>query len=184
MQLNQVFLSVIAATVASFSMALPLFARPATLIAQEPNSRINVRSAPTTASSSPHYGIAGDRVEVMSCVIGSDQYSWNYVKFSSGAKGWVRGDFVRYNEGMAKYGILLGRDSRSPSASSRQRINVRSAPSVNAPSPHFGLEGDIVQRLTQKTSNDGYVWQFVRFPSGAEGWVRGDLIQFMEEVGC
>ena len=55
---------------------------------------------------------------------------------------------------------------------------------MKAASPHFGLEGDIVQRLTQKTSSDGYIWQFVRFPSGVEGWVRGDLVQFMEEGGC
>ena len=176
--------SVIVATVASLSFALPTLARPATLIAQNSGSRINVRSAPNTRAASPHYGVVGDRVEVMSSIAGQDDYNWNYVKFSSGAKGWVRGDFIRYTEGMAKYALLMGRDGRSPSEASRQRINVRSAPSTSASTPHFGLEGDIVQVLTQKKGSDGYVWRYVKFPSGAEGWIRGDLAQIMEEGGC
>lgn len=180
----QVALSVCAATIASLSLALPSFARPATLIAQQSGSQINVRSAPTTAATSPHYGVAGDRVTVMSSIVGRDQYNWNYVKFNSGAKGWVRGDFVRYNEGTAKYALLLGKSGKSPTEASRQRINVRLAPSTSAPSPHFGLEGDIVQMLTQAKGKDGYTWRYVKFTSGAEGWVRGDLVQTMEEGGC
>ncbi|MDX2242034.1 MAG: GW dipeptide domain-containing protein [Leptolyngbyaceae cyanobacterium bins.302] len=166
----------VVATVASVGVALPSFARPATLIAQNPNSRINVRSTPSPSAASPHYGLAGDRVDVMRATVGKDQYMWNYVKFSSGAKGWVRGDFVRYTEGMAKYAILGG--------NAGDRINVRSAPSTSAASPHFGLAGDVVQVLTQKTASDGYVWRYVQFPSGAEGWIRGDLVRGMEEGGC
>ncbi|MDX2228966.1 MAG: SH3 domain-containing protein [Leptolyngbyaceae cyanobacterium bins.349] len=184
MNTNRVIGSAVAATVAVLAIALPTFARPATLIAQESGSRINVRSAPTTKAASPHYGLAGDRVEVMSSLVGRDDYSWNYVKFSSGATGWVRGDFIRYNQGSQKYALLLGKDGRSPSETSRQRINVRSAPSTNAASPHFGLEGDIVQVLTQTTGKDGKIWRYVKFPAGAEGWIRGDLVQVMEEGGC
>jgi SH3-like domain-containing protein len=185
MKANRVVWSALVATLASFSVGLPAFARPATLIAQDSGSRINVRSAPSTQSTAAHYGLIGDRIEVMSSMIGNDDSAWNYVKFASGAKGWVRGDFIRYSEGMAKYALLLGQRGQLPTANTaRQHINVRSSPSIKAASPHYGLEGDIVQVLTQKTGSDGFVWRYVKFPSGVEGWVRGDLIQAMEEGGC
>jgi Bacterial SH3 domain len=168
--------SAIAATAAVFGVALPSFARPATLIAQSTSSPINVRSAPSTFSSSPSYGYAGDRVEVLRSTLGQDDYNWNYVQFQSGATGWVRGDFVRYSEGMAQYGVLGGRPG--------DRINVRMSPSVNAASPHYGIEGDVVQLLTQTQGRDGYMWRFVQFPSGAQGWVRGDLVQLADVGGC
>lgn len=175
MTLNRVVLSAIAATVASFAVALPTLARPATLIAQS-GSRINVRSAPSTQAASPHYGLVGDRVNVLQARIAPDQYLWNYVKFASGATGWVRGDFVRYTEGMAQYAMLTGNPG--------DRVNVRNAPSTRAVSPHFGVAGDVVQVLTQKTGSDGYMWRYVSFPSGAEGWVRGDLAEIMSQEGC
>lgn len=106
---------------------------------------------------------------------GSDRAMWNYVQFSSGAKGWVRGDFVMYTQGQAEYGVLAGK--------SGDRVNVRANPSTSATSPHYGLQGDVVQLLNQKNTNDGYVWHFIQFPSGAQGWVRSDLISRMD-VGC
>lgn len=175
MKLLFVLLSAVAASLTTLTVALPSFARPATLMA-EAGSRINVRSAPTIASSRAHYGLAGDRVEVMRSMLGSDRYKWNYVKFSSGAKGWVRGDFVKYTEGMAEYGVLAGKAG--------DRINVRANPSTSATSPHYGVQGDVVQLLNQKNTNDGYAWHFVQFPSGAKGWVRSDLISRMDEGGC
>ena len=169
-----VLLSAVTAIAAALSVALPSFARPATLMAEE-GSRINVRSAATIASARAHYGLVGDRVEVTRSTRGSDRAMWNYVQFSSGAKGWVRGDFVRYSEGMAEYGVLAGKAG--------DRVNVRANPSTSATSPHYGVQGDVVQLLNQKNTNDGYVWHFVQFPSGAKGWVRSDLISRMD-VGC
>lgn len=168
-------LSAVAASLTTLTVALPSFARPATLMAQE-GSQINVRSAPTIASFRAHYGLVGDRVEVTRSTRGSDRAMWNYVQFSSGAKGWVRGDFVRYSEGMAEYGVLAGKAG--------DRVNVRANPSTSATSPHYGVQGDVVQLLNQKNTNDGYVWHFVQFPSGAKGWVRSDLISRMDESGC
>jgi serine/threonine protein kinase, bacterial len=170
-----ILLSAVTASVAALSVALPSFARPATLVAQA-GSQINVRSAPTIASARAHYGLAGDRVEVMRSTRGSDRAMWNYVQFSSGAKGWVRGDFVMYQQGQAEYGVLAGKAG--------DRINVRANPSTSAKSPHYGVQGDVVQLLNQKNTNDGYVWHFVQFPSGAKGWVRSDLISRMDEGGC
>ena len=177
-----VLLSAVTAIAAALSVALPSFARPATLMAEE-GSRINVRSAATIASARAHYGLVGDRVEVTRSTRGSDRAMWNYVQFSSGAKGWVRGDFVRYSEGMAEYGVLGGKAGDSHGDRFTNRVNVRANPSISATSPHYGVQGDVVQLLNQKNTNDGYVWHFVQFPSGAQGWVRSDLISRMD-VGC
>lgn len=175
MKSQKLVFSLVAATVATVGFAVPALARPATLIARESGSRINVRSQPTVTATAPHYGLAGDRVVVTRAVMGRDNYQWNYVKFPSGAAGWVRGDFVSYASDDAEFGILGGNLG--------DRINVRSGPSTSASSPHFGVQGDVVQLLKQTRGRDGYTWQFVQFPSGAQGWVRGDLVKLMQE-GC
>jgi len=166
-------LPVLATTALSFGLALPSFARPATLTAT-PGSQINVRSAPTTTATSPHYGLVGDRVEVLRTTV-QDGDQWNFVKFASGAQGWIRADFMRYLDQDAAYGVLTGNPD--------DRINIRSAPSTAAASPSYGLAGDVVKVLDQTTGKDGYVWHYVQFPSGAKGWVRGDLIR-LAEGGC
>jgi hypothetical protein len=75
---------------------LPASAVPGTLDSKDPGSRINVRSAPTTQSSSLHYGLSDDKVEDLRQTQGSDGYVWYHVIFpQSEAEGWVRGDFVR-----------------------------------------------------------------------------------------
>lgn len=85
----------ITATVVAVGSALPAFAQPAMLTAQDPGSRINVRSQPNTQSYAPHYGYAGDAIEVLDATRGNDRYIWYYVKFvQSGAEGWIRSDLV------------------------------------------------------------------------------------------
>lgn len=80
----------------TLTTAIPALARPGVLTSNDPGTRINVRSQPTTAASSPHYGFAGDRVEIIRETMSSDGYTWYYVEFlNSGARGWIRGDFVR-----------------------------------------------------------------------------------------
>ncbi|MBI4782006.1 MAG: SH3 domain-containing protein [Oscillatoriophycideae cyanobacterium NC_groundwater_1537_Pr4_S-0.65um_50_18] len=97
MKMRNLVVVAIAATTMTIALALPSWARPAVLVGSQPGSRVNVRSAPSTASSSPHYGLVGDSVEVLSEMRSDeDGYIWCYVRFSSGAEGWVRGDFVSY----------------------------------------------------------------------------------------
>lgn len=65
------------------------------LTAQSAGAQINVRSAPSVSASTPHYGVPGDTVTLEQYVNGSDGYIWYNVRFNtSGATGWVRGDFV------------------------------------------------------------------------------------------
>lgn len=88
------FASIFAGVALSLCVAVPAFARPAVLNGREPGSRINVRSAPSTQAYAPHYGLVGDRVEVLRSVEGRDGYIWYYVRFPSQAEGWIRADFI------------------------------------------------------------------------------------------
>lgn len=86
----------LAIAVLSIGVALPAFAQPGRLVSRDRGSQINVRSEPSTESRAKHYGYAGDRVEVSDSTEGDDGYIWFYVRFSSsGAEGWVRGDFIQ-----------------------------------------------------------------------------------------
>ena len=95
-------LTAIATISLSFGTALAAFAQAATLTSNTAGSRIRVRSAPTTQASAPHYGFAGDRVQVLWSTQGRDNYTWRYVKFNqSGAEGWIRSDFVNVSAAKA-----------------------------------------------------------------------------------
>ncbi|MGG6295601.1 SH3 domain-containing protein [Leptolyngbya sp. AN02str] len=75
-----------------------------TLTARSSNARINVRSQPTINSSAPHYGLVGDRVQILRCVQDTDtrgsDLNWCNVRFpNSGATGWIRSDFIIFSDG-------------------------------------------------------------------------------------
>lgn len=88
--------SMLCATVASLSIAIPVLATPAVLVGRVTGSRVNVRAYPSTQADTPHYGLVGDRVEVIEQKEGEDGYIWYCVRFRSGAIGWVRSDLVRF----------------------------------------------------------------------------------------
>ena len=56
---------------------------------------IDVYSSPSYSASSPHYGLAGDRITVLDSAQGEDGGSWLRVQFESGATGWVSADSVQ-----------------------------------------------------------------------------------------
>ncbi|MCT7987163.1 SH3 domain-containing protein [Laspinema olomoucense] len=69
------------------------------LLTTTQGSQINIRSGPGIEYSALHYGVVGDRVEILDSQRenSSDIYSrsWHRVRFvESGAVGWVRGDFL------------------------------------------------------------------------------------------
>lgn len=75
----------------------------ATLIAQNPNARINLRSGPGTYFESEGYGLVGDNVYILSKMPPEADYAedrqgnlWYRVGFPrSGASGWIREDFLK-----------------------------------------------------------------------------------------
>ncbi|WP_373481226.1 SH3 domain-containing protein [Geminocystis sp.] len=96
------FLLVVATLFATIS---PTLARGiSTLRASNPNTRINVRTKPTINSSAPQYGIPGDKVKVIECVLNKDtagsDLNWCKVEFvKSKAVGWIRSDFIIFADG-------------------------------------------------------------------------------------
>ncbi len=58
-------------------------------------AQVNVYSAPSSDSGSPHYGVAGDRIDIINSAQGEDGRTWYEVQFDSGASGWVSGDSVK-----------------------------------------------------------------------------------------
>lgn len=67
----------------------------ATLIAEQLDAQINLRSRPTTESAEKGYGLVGNSVELLKSASGDDSFIWYYVQFEdSSAEGWIRGDFV------------------------------------------------------------------------------------------
>lgn len=78
--------------------------RTATLNAKNPNTRINLRTRSTINSSTNGYGLVGDRVQILQCRQDNDRpgsdLNWCQVKFpKSGTLGWVRSDFIIFNDG-------------------------------------------------------------------------------------
>lgn len=68
---------------------------PAQLVSKEPNSRINVRSHPSTRSKAKHFGYQGDAVTLLQKAKGEGDALWYYLRFEqSKAEGWIREDFI------------------------------------------------------------------------------------------
>ena len=86
----------------------PGLSAEAFLRADDPDSQINVRAQPTTASERLHYGLPGDAVGILEQRrVGS--YIWYRVEFSqSKARGWVREDLLRLAESLGNRGIIQG----------------------------------------------------------------------------
>ena len=75
-------------------------ARLASLVAQDADAYINLRTEPTTQSAEKGYGLVGDRVSLLRSADGEGGYVWYYVRFDeSGAEGWVRSDFIDASDG-------------------------------------------------------------------------------------
>ncbi|ACB49851.1 hypothetical protein cce_0500 [Crocosphaera subtropica ATCC 51142] len=160
------------------------------LVANDPNSRINLRSQPSVNSASLGYSLPGDQVSLLDFNKGSGgqpRVPWIKVKFAkSGAIGWIRGDFVKTD-----ITILTANDPNS-------RINLRKGPSIASDSLGYGLVGDRIKVLafparspsctvcgqgweyvtmSNRTGSSRTPWIKVQFlESQAIGWIRGDFV--------
>lgn len=76
------------------------------------------------------------------------------------------------NSTLPRQGILK---AQQPDA----KINLRSQPSRESKSRGYGLVNDNIEVLKVTQGGDGHTWYYVRFNSSrAEGWIRGDFIEF------
>lgn len=160
-------------------------------------SQINVRSGPGTNYSLKHYGLGGDAVTGLNQRPGNDGYEWFFVQFDqSGAKGWIREDLLiqdkTYESSLGGFTPESEADSNAKplpeqyvilqSGNPNSKINVRRGPGTNYGIRHYGLSGDQVSILDSAEGSDGSIWYELSFiESGAEGWVREDLLAFIED---
>jgi Protein of unknown function (DUF2927) len=113
------------------------------LTAADPSTQIDVRLQPSTAATAPHYGLVGDRVQVLNQTTGRDGFVWYYVRFSQApqAEGWVRGDFVQPVGVSSQTTIARGGypDDQAPQPQeqriARSQEPQRSQSVVSAPTP-------------------------------------------------
>jgi hypothetical protein len=129
--------------------------RAAVLVGQQPGSRINVRSAPSTTASVQHFGLVGDAVNVLQERRGPDGYTWFLVQFpNSRVTGWVRGDFVQLSDssGSSSLQTLPNADGVQFRALTYQR-----AESISAPA----LEAAIVRELSGNTTGIRYLYNTI-----------------------
>lgn len=166
----------------------PIATQTLILKSASPNNQIDIYAQPSTQSTSPSYGLDGDRVTALRQTEAADGSVWYFVRFTSGAEGWVRSDFIQGSS--AESGgesepngssISFPQAATLTGSTPGSRVNVRSAPSTQADTPHYGLVGDRVFLLEQAQGTDGSLWYRVRFESGAEGWVRGDFVQIASQ---
>lgn len=89
----------LATLVLSFATALSALAQTATIQVNS-GSHANVRQYPSTSAEILHYGLGGDRVNILEQTNASDGFLWYLVEFPSrGVQGWVRSDLVRVDGG-------------------------------------------------------------------------------------
>jgi uncharacterized protein YgiM (DUF1202 family) len=160
--------------------ALPGMARPATI-----DSPANMRSGPSIETEILDGLPEGTPLEVLKVVKDAERdHYWYYVR-STGklrTEGWVTAALVQFDSSSQSYGTLAGEPG--------DVINIRSAPSTQGDVLHTGVLGDLVTvgrskfvSLGGDYGRTGYRWYYVTYPSGAAGWVRGDLIDLWPK-GC
>jgi hypothetical protein len=160
--------------------ALPGMARPGTI-----DIEANVRSSASLQAEVLDGLPVGTTVEVLKIVTEPERGDYWYYLRSTGdlkTQGWVRSNLVRFKPSDQSYGTLAGEPG--------DVINIRSAPSTQGEVLHTGVLGDLVTvgrskfvPLGDAYGRTGYRWHYVTYPSGAAGWVRGDLISVWPK-GC
>ncbi len=155
------------------------------VVSNSSRDRISIHQSPSFDAPAPSYGINGDIVTATGDVQqAADDLFWYRVRFESGVEGWIpQFSLTQGNpQPLASSDPELDLMARLPkyaelAGASGDRVNIRSAPSSSASSPHYGLGGDAIQILDAARGADGYDWYQVAFESGADGWVRSDLVR-------
>lgn len=153
----------------------------ATLVEGTTSTQINVRAAPSTASSILGIIPANTKVEILGKDPGGNwlQIIYPHAQAVDG-KGWVTAHYVTTANGIEI--PVLGGDGVNPAnenvAIVQQQINVRSGPGTGFNSLGTLNAQDVVN-LTGKDANGA--WLQIEFPTGAgpdgKGWVNAAFVQ-------
>jgi uncharacterized protein YraI len=172
MNLSKFVCATILAAVGTASVSLPSFAmRPGKIIGNDYGSSVNMRSGPSKNNVAIAQTSVGSNAIVLSETPGNDGYTWFKVN-SKGSIGWVRSDLVTMNRKCGLYAMLRANDGP------KTIINLRSSASRSSSIVKEAVHGDHVRVHRAINGNDGYTWSYIEHSSGAQGWVRGDLVQY------
>ncbi len=161
--------------------ALPGMARPGTI--ESAYFGVNLRSGPSLQDTVLDALPDKTPIAVLR-IVNSEGQNWYYVRSRGNLKteGWIDGGYVSFLPSEQIYGTLAGEPG--------DVINIRSTPSTQSEVLHTGALGDLVTvgrsqfvPLGNSYGRTGYRWHYVTYPSGAAGWVRGDLINVWPK-GC
>ncbi|MGI8934909.1 MAG: protein kinase domain-containing protein [Phormidesmis sp.] len=167
------------------------------------SNQIALYDSPSFAASSSGSGVSGDRATILRQSQGDDGATWYYVRYDSGAEGWVSSAYASSGSAAPP----APEPAPEPAAPTQQpapapaptqpaeptptptptpqleggspgdQVDVHSAPSSSSNSPHYGLVGDRVTVLNTAKGDDGRMWAQVQFASGARGWVSSDTVR-------
>jgi hypothetical protein len=150
MNIKTICLGLTASTLIALGLPSSVIAVTATLTANDPNSRINIHTAPSIQSPSPQYGLPGDTVEILRQTKEKDGYIWYYVQFKvSGAKGWVRQDLIN---------LSSSPNSSSPHNNNRQSTPSTSASIITAQKQSVKAELSYTKHESPNTWNNLHLW--------------------------
>ncbi len=164
------------------------------------SSQIALYDSPSFAASSSQSGASGDRATILRQSQGDDGATWYYVRYSSGAEGWVSSAYASSGSAAPPEPAPKPAPSQTPTlepapsqppapepapsqtpqlegGSPGDQVDVYSEPSSSSNSPHYGLVGDRVTVLNTAQGDDGRLWSQVQFDSGARGWVSSDTVR-------
>ena len=102
MKLNKRVLPVVTISLLSLMAATRVFAVPGYPTERQSKSENNIRSTPKASSSNAHDGSMSDLIQVINFFDGDGGYDWYYVRFPSGAHGWIRGEYVQEPKSMKR----------------------------------------------------------------------------------
>ncbi|MBD2358519.1 SH3 domain-containing protein [Tolypothrix sp. FACHB-123] len=166
-------LAAVLLTVGTFmNTVLPAIARPATLTTDS-----NLRTSASLTATVADVLALGSNVEVLNITVGDDGSYWYYVQPNRGkkAKGWIRGDLVRFQPSQKRYATIAGERGYT--------INVRSSPNLNSKVLYSAVSGDLVSVEDSFQKAGQYRWYRIQFPNNVSGWVREDLLSIWPQ-GC
>ena len=164
-------------------------------------NQIALYDSPSFAAASSGSGASGDRATIVQQSQGDDGATWYYVRYDSGAEGWVSSAYASSGSAAppepepepaaptpqpapesapTQPAAPTPAPEQTPQlegGSPGDQVNVHSAPSFASHSPHYGLVGDRVTVLNTAKGDDGRMWAQVQFESGARGWVSADAVR-------
>lgn len=144
-------------------------------ITSPPGVFVALQTTPAQQTATQYRASSGQNVALLKMVKGEDGFAWYNVQFidNAEAKGWVRGDQVRW---LVSY---TQPKTAKLSASPGQIISFYAKPIEETALPIRGISGQAVEVLKQTKGNNGYAWYSIKVQDKptAQGWVKGENVR-------